>query len=106
MSVSPSVVSNSLGPHGLELAGPLSPWDSAGKNTGVGCHALPQGIFLTQRSNLDLPRCRWILYCLSPQGAQVKKITVNNVGGHPQLKALRAKSKVSRTKRSASRRSI
>ena len=29
----------------------LCPWDSPGKNTGVGCHALLQGIFLTQRSN-------------------------------------------------------
>ena len=26
----------------------LCPWDSAGKNTGVGCHALLQGIFATQ----------------------------------------------------------
>ena len=26
----------------------LCPWDSPGKNTGVGCHALLQGIFLTQ----------------------------------------------------------
>ena len=35
------------------------PWDSAGKNTGVGCHFLLQGIFPTQRSNphlLCLPR--------------------------------------------------
>ena len=32
----------------------LSPWDSPGKNTGVGCHALLQGIFLTQESNLNL----------------------------------------------------
>ena len=28
----------------------LSPWAPAGKNTGVGCHALLQGIFLTQGS--------------------------------------------------------
>ena len=28
--------------------------DSPGKNTGVGCHALFQGIFLTQGSNLRL----------------------------------------------------
>ena len=27
------------------------PWDSPGMNTGVGCHALLQGIFLTQGSN-------------------------------------------------------
>ena len=29
--------------------------DSPGKNTGVGGHALLQGIFLTQGSNLSLP---------------------------------------------------
>ena len=29
----------------------LCPWDSPGKNTGVGCHALLQGTFLTQGSN-------------------------------------------------------
>ena len=29
----------------------LCPWNSPGKNTGVGCHALLQGIFLTQGSN-------------------------------------------------------
>ena len=32
---------------------PLS-WDSPGKNTGVGCHALLQGIFPTQGLNLHL----------------------------------------------------
>ena len=35
----------------------LCPWDSPGKNTGVGCHFLPQGIFPVQGSNLGLP-CR------------------------------------------------
>ena len=29
----------------------ICPWDSPGKNTGVGCHALLQGIFLTWGSN-------------------------------------------------------
>ena len=42
--------------------------DSPGKNTGVGCHALLQGIFPTQGSNPDLPQCRQILYCLSHHG--------------------------------------
>ena len=28
------------------------------KNTGMGCHALLQGIFLTQGSNVGLPRCK------------------------------------------------
>ena len=32
----------------------LCPWDSPGKNTGVGCHSLLQGIFPTQGSVLSL----------------------------------------------------
>ena len=32
----------------------LCSWDFPGKNTGVGCHALLQGIFPTQGSNLHL----------------------------------------------------
>ena len=32
------------------------PWDSIGKNSGVGCHSLLQGIFLTQGLNLHLLR--------------------------------------------------
>jgi len=42
--------------------------DSPGKNSGVGCHALLQGIFPTQGSNPGLPHCRQILYCLSHCG--------------------------------------
>ena len=41
------------------------PWGSPGKNTGVGCHFLLQGIFLTQGQNPGLLQCRWILYHLS-----------------------------------------
>ena len=43
--------------------------DFPGKNTGVCCHALLQGIFPTQGSNLGLPHCRQILYHLSHQGS-------------------------------------
>ena len=43
--------------------------DSPGKNTGVGCHALLQGIFPTQGSNPGLPHFRQILYQLSHQGS-------------------------------------
>ena len=32
----------------------LFPWDFPGKNTGMGCHFLLQGILLTQGSNLHL----------------------------------------------------
>ena len=40
-------VSNSLGPHGPWPTRLLCPWYSPGKNTGVGCHFLLQGIFPT-----------------------------------------------------------
>ena len=43
--------------------------DSPGKNTGVGCHALLQGIILTQGSNPGLPHCMQILYLLSHRGS-------------------------------------
>ena len=49
-----SVMSNSLKPYGLQLTKLLCPWDSPCTNSGVGCHALLQGIFLTQGSNLHL----------------------------------------------------
>ena len=39
-SVSGSVVSDSLQPHGLQPARLLCLWNSPGKNTGVGSHAL------------------------------------------------------------------
>ena len=39
------------------------------KNTGVGCPALLQGVFLTQGSNLGLLHCRQILYQLSHHGS-------------------------------------
>ena len=42
----------------------LCPWNSPGNSTGVGCHFLLQGIFLTQELNVGLLRCRQILYQL------------------------------------------
>ena len=41
--------------------------DSPGKNNGVGCHALLQGIFPTQGSNPGLLHCKWIFYQLGYQ---------------------------------------
>ena len=52
--LSHSALSDSLWPHGLQPARLFCPWDSPGKNTGVGCHAFLQGIFSTQGSNLYL----------------------------------------------------
>ena len=66
-SESGSVVSDSLGPHGL-----YSPWNSPGQNTGVGSLSLLQGIFSTQELNSGLPHCRRILYQLSHQGSPIK----------------------------------
>ena len=57
-----------LKPHGLEPVSLLCPWDSPGKNSGVGCHALLQGTFLTQGSNPPLLDCRQILYHMNPPG--------------------------------------
>ena len=54
---------DSLRPHGLYLC----PWSSPGKDTGVSCLSLLQGIFLTRGSNLGLLHCRQILYHLSHQ---------------------------------------
>ena len=62
-----SIVSNSLW-HCRMPARLLCPRDSPGKNTGVGCHALLQGICLTHRLNphlLCLLHFRQILYPLS-----------------------------------------
>ena len=51
-SESPSVVFNSLQPHGL-----YSPWNSLGQNTGVSNLPLFQRIFLTQALNRGLLHC-------------------------------------------------
>ena len=56
VSVSCSVVSNSLQPHGLQPTRLLYPWNSPGKNTGEACHVLLQGMFLTPGFN----PCLWV----------------------------------------------
>ena len=62
-SVSHSVMSDSLGPHGLQPARLLFTWDSPSKNTEVGCSSLLQG------QNPGLLHCRQTLYHLSHQGS-------------------------------------
>ena len=49
----------------------LHPWNFPGKSTGVGCHFLFLGIFLTQGLNPGLLHCRQTLYCLSHQGSPI-----------------------------------
>ena len=71
-SVSCSVVSDSLESDPIDCSHqvPLS-MGFPSKKTGVGCHFLLQGIFLTQGLNLDLLHCRQILYHLNHQGARL-----------------------------------
>ena len=49
----------------------LCPWDFSGKNPGVGCHFLLQGMFPNQGLNLGPLHCRQIPYHLSHQGSQL-----------------------------------
>ena len=46
-----SAISDSLQPYGPQPTRLLCPWNFPGKSTGVGCHFLLQGIFLTQGLN-------------------------------------------------------
>ena len=64
-----SVVFDSLRPCGLQPARLLCHEDAPGKNTGVGCHALLEGIFPSEGLNPGLPHCRQIFYYLSHQGS-------------------------------------
>ena len=49
----------------------IYPWNSPGKNTGVGSHSLLQGIFPTPGLNLSHLHCRHVLYHLSHQGSLI-----------------------------------
>ena len=60
--ISCSVVSNSLKPHGLQPARLLRPWDSPGKNTGVGCPSLLQKDLPNPGIKPRSPHCRQIFY--------------------------------------------
>ena len=64
-------MSDSLQPHGLYLPRLLCPWNFPGKNAGVGCHFLLQGIFPTQGLNPCLLLSRWILYHWATREAQI-----------------------------------
>ena len=85
--LSRSVMSTLWDPMDCCLPGSSVYGDSPGKNTGVGCHALLQGIFPSQGSNPGLPislqflmqntevpstlqirksQCPWITMCLTP----------------------------------------
>ena len=52
-------------------------WKFSGRNTGVGCRFLLQGIFLTQGSNLSLLYCRQTLYRLCHKGSPNLSVVVD-----------------------------
>ena len=66
-----SVMLTLCDPVDCNLPGTSSQWDFSGKNNGVSCHFLLQGIFPTQGLNLHLLHCRWILYCWATQEALI-----------------------------------
>ena len=71
-------MSDSLRPHGLSPTRLLCPWNYPGKNIGMCCHFLLQGISPIQGSNLGLLNCREVLYSLSHKGSpRVHRFTKN-----------------------------
>ena len=83
-SESHSVVSNSLQSYGLQPTRLLCPWDSPGKNTGVGSHSLLQGVFPTQGSNQGVLHCRQILCHPSHQGSLWEDLYIYNYETMPR----------------------
>ena len=73
-----SVMSNSLQPYGLQPTRLLCPWYSPGKNSGVGCHALPDsGI---ESGSLKSPELAGGYSCLeNPMDAGAWWATVHGV---------------------------
>ena len=61
-------------PMDCSLPGSSVHGDSPGKNIGVGCHALLQGILPTEGSNPGLLHYSQILYHLSHQGNPLKTL--------------------------------
>ena len=92
-----SAISNCLRPHGLWSSRLLCPRNFPGKNTGVGCISLLQGIFPTQRLNPDLLHCTETLYHLSHRKAPCMLYELI-IGDGQKTKSLQNKANVLKTK--------
>ena len=70
-----SVVSNSMRPHGRQPTRLCHPWDSPGKNTGVGCHFLLQCMKVKSQSEVteSCPTLSNPIDC-SPPGSSIHGI--------------------------------
>ena len=68
-------MSDSVRPHGLQPTRLLRPWDSPGKNTGVGCHFLLQYMRVKSESEVaqSCPTLRDPMDC-SPPGSSIHGI--------------------------------
>ena len=60
----------------------LCPWDFPGNNTGMDCHFLLHGIFLTQRLNLSLLHWQLDSLPLSQQGNPIVNNAARNISVH------------------------
>ena len=80
-----SVVSGSLRPHGPHSARLLCPRDSPGKKTGVGCHALLQGISPTQDLNPGLLRWASLVAQMIKNLPAVQETRVRSLGWEDPL---------------------
>ena len=58
-------MSDAVRPHRLQPTRLPRPWDSPGKNTGVGCHFLLQGIFPTCQASLSITNSWSLLKLMS-----------------------------------------
>ena len=65
-----SVVSDSVRPHRWQPSGLLCPWDSPGKNTGVGCRFLLPCMKVKSESEI----CSVVPDCLRPHGLQPTRL--------------------------------
>ena len=88
-----SVTSTVCGPvDGSPPGSSLCPWDSPGKNTGVGCHFLLRGIFPTQGSNPGLSNLlHWQVDSspLVPPGKLLKTMRIlSNIGRQQKVQQL------------------
>ena len=69
----------------------LCPWDSPGKNTGVGCHSLLQWIFPTQGSNPSVLLGRPVLYhCATWEAPQPLCVCAQSLFATPWTMTLQA----------------
>ena len=74
-------MSDSVQPHGRQPTRLLCPWDSPGKNTGVGCHFLLQGMKVKSESEVAQS-------CLTPSDLMNCSLPGSSIHGTFQARVL------------------